>query len=414
MNNMNRSRIIVGIGFVLTIMAIVFVVIFKTSYSYSSDANYLGEYDSIASDDDGEIEVMESDIANGDEESGEVEEEEEVNISTDGWDLTKVHIEYDSKGVPVPVPFGYVASGDEDENTVKTGFVIYEGEEPVTNENSWDESTKRNQWVWVPVPDPERIYSEDSSGNKIGKFYSFSSTGRKLSTSTFEPIIATNFDKESYFAQYNLIGMSREKFYEEMQNEFNATVESIKKYGGFYIGRYETGIFLGIPVVKRMNTNLTYQTWYNMYSKMKYLGANSNIIKANMIWLCLWDETLQWLVDSGNKSYSDIATHDGSKKWGNYRDSTFSYKNTSGTESTKSSGSSKEIPAGSAEYTKANNIYDLAGNTYEWTLGSFGSSTREYYGGNYNDTNHYASYLTEVNPSYSDSKIGFRAYLYIK
>ncbi len=415
MNNMNRSRIIVGIGFVLTIMAIVFVVIFKTSYSYSSDANYLGEYDSIASDDDGEIEVMESDIANGDEESGEGEEEKESDVSTEGWDLTKVKIETDSEGVKVPVPIGYVASKATNENTVKTGFVIYEGEDEVTDENSWDESIERNQWVWVPVSNPERIYETDSSGRKKAKLYTYSNESRSPYTnSNYEPAVVSYYDKESSFAMYNLTGMTRDRLYQELQSEFDSTIESIKKYGGFYIGRYETGNLSSIPVVQRMKTNLTKQNWYTWYSKMKYLGANDNV-KANMIWGCLWDETLQWLVDSENKSYSDISTHDGSKAWGNYKDSTFTYKNTSGSETTKSSNSSIIIPAGSAEYTKANNIYDLAGNVYEWTLEAHGDSGRRCRGGFYNYDTTYASdhYDTDPNNTYNVF-LGARAYFYIK
>ncbi len=46
--------------------------------------------------------------------------------------------------------------------------------------------------------------------------------------------------------------MTRENFYQELRIEFEETIESIKAYGGFYIGRYETGnISTNEPVVKK-------------------------------------------------------------------------------------------------------------------------------------------------------------------
>ncbi|MBP3597233.1 MAG: hypothetical protein J6J60_07560, partial [Clostridia bacterium] len=99
-------------------------------------------------------------------------------VSTEKWDLTKVNIVYDTNNVPVPVPKGYVASGADGEHTVNTGFVIYQGDGEVNNDNAWDESVSRNQWVWVPVYDSSRIYSIDANGKRSGKLYDYSSTGR--------------------------------------------------------------------------------------------------------------------------------------------------------------------------------------------------------------------------------------------
>ena len=303
-------------------------------------------------------------------------------VSTEKWDLTKVNIVYDTNNVPVPVPKGYVASGADGEHTVNTGFVIYQGDGEVNNDNAWDESVSRNQWVWVPVYDSSRIYSIDANGKRSGKLYDYSSTGRSSYTNGFEPGILTVSDNEQNFARYNMIGMTRDKLYKELQVEYDSTIESIEKYGGFYIGRYETGdLSSKVPVVKRMNTSIHTQTWYTMYSKMKYLGANSNV-KANMIWGSLWDETLQWLVDTECKTYEQVGTD--STSWGNYKNATFEYTTTGGSTSTKSASSSTRIPTGSTEYTNANNIYDMAGNVWDWTLEANGTNYRIYRGGYYN------------------------------
>ena len=138
---------------------------------------------------------------------------------------------------------------------------------------------------------------------------------------------------------------------------------------------------------------------------MEYIGANRNI-KSNMIWGCLWDETLEWLVESGSKSYEEIGVD--STNWGNYQNSTFTYTTTSGSTSTKSEGSYKMVPTGSSEYTKANNIYDMAGNVYDCTLEADSPERRYYRGGNYNFNGSYypSSYRIYLYPdcSYCDAR----------
>ena len=335
-------------------------------------------------------------------------------VDTSNWDLTKVDIVYDTANVAVPVPKGYVASGADGEHTVNTGFVIYEGTGEVTNDNAWDESCTRNQWVWVPVPDVSRIYETDSSGKKKSKLYSFSDTGRtSYSNSNYEPGVLSNYDNKKYFARYGLQGMTKERFLKEMQDEFNETIKSIQKYGGFWIGRYETGnLKTEIPVVQRMNTSINNQNWYTAYMLIQLMNANEKV-KTSMIFGCLWDETLQWLVDSGNKTYADM---NDSTSWGNYYNSTFEYKKTSGDTSTKSVSSGTIIPSGSTEYSKANNIYDMAGNVYDWTLEGYGSNYRRYRGGSYsyNGSGYPASGRVSSSPDVRSYSYGFRAYLYIK
>ena len=335
-------------------------------------------------------------------------------VDTSNWDLTKVDIVYDTANVAVPVPKGYVASGADGEHTVNTGFVIYEGTGEVTNDNAWDESCTRNQWVWVPVPDVSRIYETDSNGKKKSKLYGFSNTGRtSYSNSNYEPGILPDYDNKRNFARYGLQGMTKERFLNEMQDEFNETIKSIQKYGGFWIGRYETGnLNAEIPVVQRMNTSINNQDWYTAYMLIQLMNANEKV-KTSMIFGCLWDETLQWLVDSGNKTYADMKD---STSWGNYSNSTFEYKNTSGSTSTKAANNSTRIPSGSTEYSKANNIYDMAGNVYDWTLEGNGSNYRSSRGGFYYYSGSYKPASSRYNslPYVSNNYFGFRVYLYIK
>ena len=82
-----------------------------------------------------------------------------------------------------------------------------------------------------------------------------------------------------------------------------------------------------------------------------------------------------------NRKRSKEEVIDDSKSWGNYRNATFTYTNSSGGTSTKNEGSGIRIPTGSTEYTKANNIYDLAGNVYDWTMEANTTSYRVFRGG---------------------------------
>ena len=321
-----------------------------------------------------------------------------------------MHVEEDASGDKVPVPNGYVGSSATGENEIDTGYVIYEGEEEVTDSNVADEQKSRNQYVWVPVPDISKFYGTDANGKKWGKNYSFSSstsssydeiTGTKpynwsesdgvmtisSKTNYREPDVvpkssSTAYDSDSRLKTLGLGAKTTHEFLNQLEKEFNNMIASVEKYGGFYIGRYETGnINQDTPVIQKGNTNISSQTWYNMYKRCKNIrGANTNV-ETGMIWGNQWDRTLMWLIETGSKTKEQIA--DDSTSWGNYKNATFEYVNSSGSTTTKNENSSTKIPTGSTEYTKANNIYDLAGNVWDWTMEANGTNNRAYRGGYY-------------------------------
>ena len=354
-----------------------------------------------------------------------------------------MHVEEDASGDKVPVPNGYVGSSVAGENEIDTGYVIYEGEEAVTDSNVADAQKNRNQYVWVPVPDISKFYGTDANGKKWGKIYTFSSstssgydeiTGTQpynwsesngvmtisSKTNYREPDVvakysSTGYDMDSRLKTLGIGAKTTHEFLNQLEKEFNNMVASVEKYGGFYIGRYETGnINQDTPVIQKGNTNISSQTWYNMYKRCKNIkGANTNV-ETGMIWGNQWDRTLMWLIETGSKTKEQIA--DDSTSWGNYYNATFEYVNSSGSTATKNEGSSTRIPTGSAEYTKANNIYDLAGNVRDWTMEAGSTSYRVCrggscinLGGNYPADNRVYNY-----PTSSDDVYGCRSALYIK
>ena len=267
----------------------------------------------------------------------------------------------------------------------------------------------RNQYVWVPVDDPARIYGVDNKGKIWGKLYEFSYTGRKAlnwtetngimnitsQTNYTDPnvIQSTTYDSDgySYMHSSGLGGTRYEMLAQELEQNYYEIIESIKKYGGFYIGRYETGGLNGTAVVRKMDTNIADQNWYTMYKKCLTLKGTNTDVKTSMIFGNLWDESLEWLVKSG-ATISDGTTltyrlMNGSTTWGNYYNATFNYiaanAETPLMTETKAQSTGTRIPAGSAEYTKANNVYDMAGNMWEWTTEANSTYYRVYRGGYY-------------------------------
>ena len=357
-----------------------------------------------------------------------------------------MHVETDASGDQVPVPNGYVGSKATGENEIDTGFVIYEGEEEVTDTNVADAQKTRNQYVWVPVEDISKFYGTDANGKSWGKIYSYT-TGTNSSsifdevTGTYannwresngvmsisnsrnyrEPDVLRDRDTPYYLKTYKVSEDSMLDFLLRQQVDFKKMIYSVEKYGGFYIGRYETGdLSKEQVVVQKGNTDITSQTWYAMYEKSKTLSDNNNNIETGMIWGNQFDRTLMWLMECNakdettGKSKEEVISD--STSWGNYRNATFTYTNSSGSTATKNSGSITRIPTGSTEYTKANNIYDLAGNVYDWTMEAFSTNIRVFRGGRYDSTGSVvpASYRYNYDPVYSYNYYGCRAALYIK
>ena len=305
-------------------------------------------------------------------------------------------MQLDASGDKVPVPEGYVGSKATGENEIDTGYVIYEGTEEVNDSNVEEAKTTRNQYVWIPVPDASKMYGTDSNGKKWGKLYDFatsstdenydeltgtyplnwSETNGIMSNSTLyrEPYLVSYYDIDSILKTYGLGAEATHEFLMQLEKEFNNMIKSVEKYGGFYIGRYETGnLSQNTAVVQKEKIDINNQTWYTMYKKCKTLKGSNNKVETGMIWGSQWDRTLMWLVESGNKTKEEIVKD--SSGWGNYSNNS-------------ESGAGSKQATGFSEIWKVANIYDLAGNVNEWTIEGY-ANNRISRGGYYNVTGNY-------------------------
>ena len=340
---------------------------------------------------------------------------EEPEDPTANWDLGKVDKVTSADGVVVPVPIGYTASSVATENTVVDGFVIYEGEEEVNDTNKDTAQETRNQFVWVPVENPSEMYGTDSSGKKWGKLYDFSSDGITLNnwteqdgvmsitsaTSYHEPDVLNGSDGIQYDAVSSNLqqagldaSATADTFKTQLETEFNSMIESVEKYGGFYIGRYETGnLSQTEAVVVKNNEDISNQTWYTQYNKSKGVAVNSNVT-TTMIWGCQWDATLMWMYNSRDEE-KKIYTYNSTGK-GNY-------------------GNSSLLATGSNESYAVNNIYDMAGNVWDWTIEAYDTGLRVTRGGVYflDASTYPASYRDGSAPTNSYGLFSGRLALYM-
>ena len=252
----------------------------------------------------------------------------------------------------VPIPKGFTYK----EGTKDTGLVIQQDE-------------KGNEFVWVPAT--ENTYVKDTS------FRGDKPTGD-----------------------------------DTLPNGITDETADVVKYGGFYIGRYEAGIpegdtstsnKTGIPVSKPRVTVWTDINYTN--SKASAEGMiSTDYVQTGLITGKAWDTTCHW-IEGNLSSINASASLTDSRYYGNHGNSLAPANENSGTKRT----------AGFNENWKVKNIYDLAGNVWEWTSEAY-SSRFIYRGGRYgNDGSDYpVSYRNHINASYTNYDIGFRPRLYIK
>ena len=351
-------------------------------------------------------------------------------------------------GKEVSIPGGATISKIPGEyEDVDEGIVIYiipEGETPnweadEDGDGIKDVQEKYDQFVWVPVPNaiavdmnddkvvdatdidlmiaqdkyPMAIATDDT--NYRGVLYDFNENGGILtisdktwsSTSTYfrEPAYLTN----SFNADGSTYNNTDPKISQSLlQSEFNEMVNKVSDNKGFWVGRYETSNMVSdnaqdktnkIQVVRGATSGVSGNSinWYRMYAQQKAYRNLTEISSArtsSMIWGSQWDQIMIWMKDVPSE-YTDT-TYTG-KFYVTNAVGMGNFGTISGVNDGWSSTTSP-APTGYQDSYKVKNIYDLAGNVYDWTLEADYTYGRVIRGGYY-----YYTYTTYTRP---DSRYG--------
>lgn len=320
-------------------------------------------------------------------------------------------------------------NGGETGNTTTAGTYLPTGfsqvADPETDVTIQD--PKGNQYVWVSVPQTLDVYP---------------TAGLNITTFTNEECAMIEEDLHTYTSAYRLTGYT-DTWYSEEQHGFtsadaynaekNKMLKSVYQNGGFYVGKYETGIDYSetyrtsnsgsqTPVIKQNAYVYNYVT--NKQAQTLASSMNSGGYTSSLMFGVQWDLVLKYMETKG-AAQSDL--NNDSTSWGNYYNNQWTVNNTLAKYSTdpgdiyytapyaKTSHESILLTTGaSSEFNKAG-IYDIAGNVREWTL-EYTSNTSYPYanrGGNYND---YGNFFSASAHNYygtrNVSHIGFRVVLY--
>ena len=211
-----------------------------------------------------------------------------------------------------------------------------------------------NEYVWVPIPESNNFKSTAWNGPYWN--------GSSWIIGEHPIAIAPTTDEEKINKYWD----------DSTTQEYQDMIDSVEHYKGFYIGRYEASEGTGSVAQSKRNVS----TWTDVPQTTAITACTNNTKTPNMhlIYGIEWDSALNWLKDNATISSStpeatktmtidDIQTD--SRSWGNYNNSTGDAEANSGSKQN----------TGYSEYWKANNIYDLAGNVYEWTQEKYSTGT---------------------------------------
>ena len=286
-----------------------------------------------------------------------------------------------------------------------------------------------NQYVWVEVPMTEEVYP--TAGLSIEKFTEdeYSAIETDLHTYTNDYRNGTSY-KDEYYSDA-ATGLTSEQYTELKQK----MLKSVYQNGGFYVGKYETGIedspkisytseLTQTPVIKQNAypyNNVTCSQAQTLASGM----VKSEKYTSSLMFGVQWDLVLTYLETKGT-AQADLKTD--STNWGNCYNNLWEITNenskyapngsgwTNGARGKKGANASILLSTGASETFSKQGIYDIAGNVREWTLEYTSNSSNPcaYRGGSYNGNGSgYPAVSRDYNAmSYYNRTHGFRVSLF--
>ena len=309
-----------------------------------------------------------------------------------------------------------------------TGFTKVEGTS-LANGYTIQDSTG-NQYVWVEVPKTSEVYP--TAGLNITGFSNDEYAKIETDLHTYTKDYRKSGWEDEYYSD-EATGLTSAQYIELKQK----MLKSVYQNGGFYVGKYETGIEdapktsgssstapTEMPVIKQNAypyNNVTCSQAQTLASNME-----SGNYTSSLMFGVQWDLVLKYLETKGT-AQADLKKD--SKNWGNYYDNLWEITNenskyapngsgwTSGARGKKESKTGILLSTGASETFSKQGIYDLAGNVWEWTLEhatSYSSYPCARRGGscNLNGSDYPAAYRSNGTTTSFNYNVGFRVVLY--
>ena len=279
------------------------------------------------------------------------------------------------------------------EGTIGTGLVI--------------QDASGNEYVWVVVPRTTSVYKTTGLGKITFTDADYTSIEKDLKDYTSIYRGSTKYSDTWYYDTKNE-GWLTETEYNTLKKDM---LKSVYENGGFYVGRYEAGIGTNrtsieaqvngkypVPTTTVSKAD-TYPYTYVTRTQAQNLAnnVNSGSRTSSLMFGLQWDLVLAFMSkDTAKVTLTSILTSN-STTIGNYMDSEFQLSQTgkyatysdwtlsstwkpSTTSTTNFVDSSRNkiaqssnengilVTTGTSEQNKVMNIYDIAGNVWEWTL----------------------------------------------
>ena len=324
----------------------------------------------------------------------------------------------DGNGDKATIPEGFKVSEKEGEKDISDGLVVIgpDGSEfvwvPVSNINDMAQCSTAGGDCNLQLEDGVlKCKTHNDNEDIVGKLYA-TSAGENFGTANTtynvdnglrEPAYLTNSNYGDA-SSYNAIGLKLSN----MQENYRNMAAKVAKYGGFYVGRYETSLSdarvdsVGTNgkaqskqgVIPTSAENSATSSWYGLYKIQDKTYAEKNgSVESSMIWGSQYDAIINWVKNGNNETEKAKLTNT-------------SLGNNSG-------GSVTTTGNNTYANDSINNIRDLGGNLREWTLEAYYTFFRVYRGGYCNLTGS-PSCRSEYYPYSTDSSYGSRLTLYIK